>query len=47
MISVMVAIHLPAAELRQQTSGDATLHDHTAASMLDSFDLSRLVEQRN
>jgi hypothetical protein len=43
----MVSVHLPAAELCQQAARDATLHNHTTATMLDAFDLSRLVKQRD
>src|SRR5688572_21885229 len=43
----MISVHLPAAELCQQTTRDATLHHHATAPVLDAFDLSRLVEQRD
>ncbi len=40
----MIIVNLPALELREQTPGDASLHEHAAAPMLDAFYLSRFVE---
>src|SRR5919108_6670844 len=45
--SVIVPINLPATELCQQPPGDASMHDHAAALVLDPFHLARLVEERN